>query len=255
MQSSTRIDPETLPLRSDLAPTNWASDVGNRRYPKPTQPDYAYLKLLVSEIERVLPMIARPGELVLDISCGARPYMDLLAPGVRSIGLDITDRFGMADVVSDDYLPFTDASFDAAMCSDAFAYLPDPTYAIGELRRVLRPGSRFVMTLDFMYEYDEHRYTGPELARLFESWEDVEVIQTGGRGVTWARLTNSLVDSAVHGVLEVAPVLAPLARLAAIVYLPVNFLGSVIEAVEGRFRVAGPTIPANLLLTARRPRD
>ncbi|MDQ6804106.1 MAG: methyltransferase domain-containing protein [Actinomycetota bacterium] len=254
MQSSTRIDPETLPPRADLSPTNWQSDVGNRRHPKRSQPDYAYLSLLVSEIERVLPTLAAPGELVLDISCGARPYLDLLAPGTRSIGLDITDRFGMADVVSDDYLPFTDASFDAAMCTDAFAYFPDPPYIVSELKRVLRPGGRFLMTLDFMYEYDEHRYTGPELTRLFEGWQDVEVIQTGARGVTWARLTNSLVDSALQGLVKAVPPLAPLASLAVLFYLPVNFMGALIEAVESRFRVAGPTVPANLLLTARRPR-
>lgn len=253
MQSSTRIDPQALPVRSDLSPTHWQSDVGNRRYPKRSQPDYTYLALLVREIERVLPTLASPGDLVLDISCGARPYLDFLPSGTRSIGLDITDRFGMADVVSDDYLPFADASFDAAMCTTAFANFPDPPYMVSELERVLRPGGRFLMTLDFMYEYDKHRYTGEELTRLFERWEDVEVIQTGTRGVTWARLTNSLVESALHGLVKVAPPLAPLAPLAAIVYLPVNLMGALIESVETRFRAAGPTVPANLMLTAKRP--
>lgn len=42
-------------------------------------------------------------------------------------------------------IPFPDASFDAAIISDAFHHFPDQGAVVRELRRVLRPGSRLMM--------------------------------------------------------------------------------------------------------------
>jgi ubiquinone/menaquinone biosynthesis C-methylase UbiE len=45
-------------------------------------------------------------------------------------------RFEVADAMS---LPFTDSSFDAAVCGLGLNFIPDPVRALRELRRVVRP--------------------------------------------------------------------------------------------------------------------
>jgi len=45
-------------------------------------------------------------------------------------------------------LPFTDASFDAAIACLVFEHLPDHVPPIAEIARVLRPGGRFVFLLN-----------------------------------------------------------------------------------------------------------
>jgi SAM-dependent methyltransferase len=49
---------------------------------------------------------------------------------------------------SAEQLPFTDASFDAAIACLVFEHLPDHVPPIAEIARVLRPGGRFVFLLN-----------------------------------------------------------------------------------------------------------
>ena len=44
-------------------------------------------------------------------------------------------------------LPFEDASFDGVLCTEVLEHLFDPLGALEEIRRVLRPGGRVVMTV------------------------------------------------------------------------------------------------------------
>jgi len=43
------------------------------------------------------------------------------------------------------HLPFPDASFDSVVCTFSLCNIPDQRKAIGEMRRVLRPGGRLVL--------------------------------------------------------------------------------------------------------------
>ena len=260
MQHAASIDPSTLPVRSNQAPTNWHADVGNRRYPRRRQWDYHLLRILLHDLERVLPTLVPPGGLVLDVYCGAKPYVDLLPAGSRCIGLDVKDTFGMADVVTTDFLPFTDSSFDGVMSTQAFYYTPDPVHAVSELRRVLRPGGRIVLTVNFVYPYArdtiEHRWTEANLRRLFDGWDDVEVKEQGGRGVTWAVVTGLILSSGVARAAKGVPYLAvPLRGLAKLAYRVCNAIAAGVDAADARWRVSGERLPANLMLTARRPAD
>ena len=42
-------------------------------------------------------------------------------------------------------LPFADASFDTLVCTYSLCNIPDPHRAVGEMKRVLRPGGRLVL--------------------------------------------------------------------------------------------------------------
>src|SRR3954468_13286083 len=125
-----------------------------RRHPRLTQPDYLHARYLVDALERTLPNVPPPVRDVLDVYCGTRPYQDLLPAGSRTVGMDLTDFAGLADVVSTEFLPFGDEEFDLVMCTEAFYYVEDPATAVGEIARVLRPGGSVVITVSLPWEYD-----------------------------------------------------------------------------------------------------
>jgi len=188
----------------------------------------------------------------LDLWCGSRPYEDLLPSSVRWTGLDVTNPYGVADIVTDEFLPFDDASFDLVLCTEAFYYVPDPVHGAAEIRRVLRPGGAVIITCPLVWEYDptilEHRYTGPELASFFEGWDAVRVRENGGRAVAWATLTGRL----LHVLEQRAGVLAR--PLFAALYLAVNGIAAGFEAADRRYQPVH-TLPMNVMVSARRPAD
>lgn len=227
-----------------------------RRHPSPTQPDYLHLRLLSAGLREVLAMRPHPVADVLDVWCGTRPYEHLLPPGARCTGLDVEGNpYGVADVVSNELVPFPDASFDLVMCIQAFQYMPDPVHAVAEFGRVLRPGGSAVVSLVFGYEYDpansfEGRYTEHQLRALFAGWEDVEVREDGGRTTTWTVLTSSL----LHGLEQRSGnggrrLVGPLFRGA---YATLNGVGLALARIEPRNRRA--VFPMNLTVVARAPR-
>jgi ubiquinone/menaquinone biosynthesis C-methylase UbiE len=99
---------------------------------------------------------ARPGMRILDLACGPGTLTRLLArqvaPGGEVVGVDLAAgmielarasapanaRFEVMDM---EHLAFPDASFDAAVCGHGLQFVPDLVRALGEARRVLRPGS------------------------------------------------------------------------------------------------------------------
>ena len=116
------------------------------------------------------------GEL-LDVGCGSTPYRALFAVE-RYVGLDIdtprTREQGAADYFYDGRVfPFDDASFDAVLCNQVLEHVFEPDAFITEIRRVLRPGGRVLLTVPFVWDeheqpYDFARYTTFGLKALFE---------------------------------------------------------------------------------------
>jgi SAM-dependent methyltransferase len=193
---------------------------------------------------------------VLDVFCGTRPYDELLRAGSEVVGLDIDDRHGVADVVTDAFLPFPDESFDLVLCAEAFHYVGDPAAGVAELRRVLRHGGTAVVSVPLVWEYDptilEHRFTGPELEHLFRAWDEVRVVVNGERAVVWATVTGRMLNL-VEERLARGPATPVVRATFALAYLAVNLVASVAERVEGRLARGNTMLPMNLLLTARRP--
>jgi SAM-dependent methyltransferase len=96
---------------------------------------------------------------------------DLVAAGLREAHRNApAARLLQADVCA---LPFEDESVDAAVSANLLEHVPDDAGALGELRRVLRPGGRGVLVVptgpDTYDYYDrflghERRYARGELA-------------------------------------------------------------------------------------------
>jgi SAM-dependent methyltransferase len=93
----------------------------------------------------------------LDAACGTgRHAAKLAAAGHATTGIDGTPAmldvarrrapdvdFRLGDLTA---LPVEDGTFDFAICALALAHLPDPTPAIAEIARAVRPGGRVVLT-------------------------------------------------------------------------------------------------------------
>lgn len=102
---------------------------------------------------------AAPGVSALDLACGTGDIaFAVAARGARVTGLDITfrmvelakkkggcPRFLVGDMLA---LPFADSSFDLVTTGYGIRNVPDIDVALAEIRRVLRPGGRF-LSLDF----------------------------------------------------------------------------------------------------------
>jgi SAM-dependent methyltransferase len=228
----------------------------SRRHPTITQYNYLHLRRLVDGLATVLADVPGPVQDVLDVWCGSRPYEDLLPAGARCVGLDVSDNpYGVADVVSDEFLPFEDASFDLVTCVQALQYMPDPAHAVSEFARVLRPGATAVVSLVFGDSYDrrsfEGRYTSHQLRQLFAGWDDVQVREDGGRTVTWTMLTASL----LFGLEQRAgrrPIRRALRPLFVAAYAAVNGVGLALAPLDSDTERAA-ALPMNLTLTARTP--
>jgi SAM-dependent methyltransferase len=228
----------------------------SRRHPGPTQYDYLHLRYMVRGLAEVLRTVPEPIRDVLDVWCGSRPYDDLLPPAARCVGLDVEGNpYGVADVVSDEFLPFSDESFDVVLCIQAFQYVPVPDAAIAEFRRVLRRGGTVLVALPFALEYDpailERRYTGPQLVCMFDGWDDVRLHEYGGRAVTWTVLTASILRNVEKRATR-GPILRALHPLFLSGYVLLNGIGLALSKIEEQ-RIGTGALPMNLLVTARRP--
>jgi SAM-dependent methyltransferase len=96
-----------------------------------------------------------PGSAVLDAGCGAGVFAaEAVARGLTVTGLDATPELiacarervpgASFDVGELEALPYDDSSFDVVTGFNSFQYAADPTHALEEARRVVRPNRRVV---------------------------------------------------------------------------------------------------------------
>jgi len=108
------------------------------------------------------------GERILDLGCGngwATRLLARAAPGASAIGVDVSPAMieraealhsntirARYEVASFEALPFGDARFERVFSMEALYYAADLDRALAEIARVLVPGGRVDLVIDFFQE-------------------------------------------------------------------------------------------------------
>ncbi|HUM16456.1 MAG TPA: class I SAM-dependent methyltransferase [Candidatus Nitrosotalea sp.] len=133
---------------------------------------------------------------VLDVGGARQRGAFRRPPGVRWIVADI-ERAHRPDVGADvQALPFRDGAFDAIKATELLEHVPDVGRALGECRRVLRPGGHLVITAPFLERLhgdpgDFARYTRSMWERLLGA-ADLKAVTIAEQGGYFTHLAGLL---------------------------------------------------------------
>jgi len=127
--------------------------------------------------ERVVDLGSGPGLLALEMfervgAQGSIDGIDLSADMVvlaqRRCAALSNVRFQTGDVTR---LPYADASFDVAVCTQVYEYVQDVDAALRELHRVLRPGGRAVVVDTDWASCVWNASDAARMQRMLETWD------------------------------------------------------------------------------------
>jgi SAM-dependent methyltransferase len=189
---------------------------------------------------------------LLDVGCGVKPYAPWFAPYVTEhVGLDIAANPDADLTGTIEAIPAEGASFDLVICTQVLEHCDDPAQGVRELRRVLKPGGRVLLSTHGVQVYhpaphDYWRWTHEGLDRLFltnGTWTSVSVRPAAGTATTLAILLSVYVDLGSRRA-HVAPLGRALVRM-------LHSAGGAIDRRASILREPGPgTLHANYHVTA-----
>jgi SAM-dependent methyltransferase len=151
-------------------------------------------------------------------------------------------------------VPFEDESFDAVVCTQLLEHARSPDEVVAELRRVLRRGGRFVVTVPFTYNvhgapHDYRRWSTHGLRELLADLEVTDARPQGGIGSSAGILVLNWLDIMLRA--------SPARTLAMLIGLPawlafcgaVNAAGALLDRLDRTAAFYG-----NVIATGYRPR-
>lgn len=120
--------------------------------------------LLQTQIGAFLP--TGPLGRVLDYGAGNSPYRQLLdceCYVAADLGQNVAGNIDYL-IEPGRRLPIEDAAFDVILLLDVIEHVPNPDFVLGEIRRLLAPGGRLLLSVPFLYRehetpHDIARYT------------------------------------------------------------------------------------------------
>ncbi len=113
---------------------------------------------------------------LLDVGCGSQPYRDCMIRCTRYVGLEYDTPAAHEHSNADFFyngtvFPFADAEFDNVLCNQVLEHVFHPHAFLSEIKRVLKPGGKLLLTVPLVWDeheapYDFARYTSFGLQSL-----------------------------------------------------------------------------------------
>lgn len=143
-------------------------------------------RIITSFVEEICRKVESGRPHMLDVGCGTGANLEMLARFGDVEGVDVSPdalsfcrERGFKNVKQGviEKLPFDDGSFDLVTALDVIEHLDDDAAGLSEMRRVLKPGGRILLTVPaFMFlwgvqddvSHHRRRYTLPELKSVVE---------------------------------------------------------------------------------------
>lgn len=126
---------------------------------------------------------------LLDAGCGTMPFQSYLENVIDEYqSLDIENRVPGVDFLADlqDMGILTAASYDTVLCSEVLEHVQRPDKVLAELRRILKPRGKLILTVPYLSRlheepFDYFRYTKYGLQFLLEQsgFRVLELVPTG----------------------------------------------------------------------------
>jgi SAM-dependent methyltransferase len=130
-----------------------------RWQPRRSDPEYSHLIRLQSTVTAELDRFHPDSlETAIDFGCGSRPYNHLLTRVARQvIGVDIEGN-PLADITHrvGEPVPLPDGVADLVVSFQVLEHVPDPSSYIEEIRRLLRPKGKLVLSAPGFWPYHPH---------------------------------------------------------------------------------------------------
>ena len=121
----------------------------------------------------------------LDVGCGTKPY-ETLCSSSHYIGLELDSEENRAAKSADCFydghrIPFEDAHFDSVLCNQVLEHVFHPDELLLEIRRILKPGGKLLITVPFLWNEHEEpldfaRYSSYGLRYLLEK-QNFEILE------------------------------------------------------------------------------
>jgi SAM-dependent methyltransferase len=114
--------------------------------------------------------LLKPGQCVVDVGCGDRPYAPLFAAaGMRYVACDLEGEVDVR-IVPGERIPLEDGCADGVVSFQVLEHVWDLDWYLGECRRLLRPGGWLLLSTHGTWLYHPHptdfrRWTIDGLAR------------------------------------------------------------------------------------------
>jgi len=92
------------------------------------------------------------------------------------IAINVTADWSIDAQASADHLPFRDQSFAVIVCTEVLEHTRSPEQVLKELRRVLQPGGKLLLSVPFAFPIhyaptDYYRFTRFGLMHLLQEWQ------------------------------------------------------------------------------------
>jgi SAM-dependent methyltransferase len=158
---------------------------GQRRLnPSLANPNYLVLRRRRIQFAAWIAVVPGNQLRVLDAGGRIQPYRPLLEGRlIEYVAVDIADS-PLVNVKADIcHMPFSTGSFDLAICTQVLDLLPDPSVAVAEIHRVLKPGGVALFSLPAcalrFNDAERWRFLPAGIRQLLAPFRQAEIVAEG----------------------------------------------------------------------------